>query len=169
MVTPLIDAMGVGLTGEDPAPGPALSIVDNLEILVDQFGSGRAAARALGVAESTLRGWRKGVRPRLSAPTIAAMARGAASYGRYQRAYDRPNFLKIRAWVTQSSDTRLRTIHVGREIPAAKIRTVLTLWSKLDDEKADRMLWRAITKHYSAFDSIGHIEWLSFERGKDDL
>lgn len=37
---------------------------DALEFIVGQAGSGRAAARELGIAETTLRGWRHGRTPR---------------------------------------------------------------------------------------------------------
>lgn len=37
---------------------------DALELIVGEAGSGRAAARELGIAETTLRGWRHGRTPR---------------------------------------------------------------------------------------------------------
>ena len=144
----LIEPMGAFLTGHDPAPGPALSIVDNLEILVEEFGSRRAAGRALGVAESTLRGWMKGVKPRLSADTIAGMARGAAASPRWHAAYSGAAEMHIEAVVTVSNDTRRRKLHVGRWISRPKMQGILRAWAALDDRRAGRLLMRAIDTDY---------------------
>jgi hypothetical protein len=148
----LIEPMGVFLTGGyDPPPGPGLTIVENLEILVEEFGSRRAAGRALGVAESTLRGWMKGVKPRLPAATIAAMARGAAASQRWQAAYSGAAEMHIEAWVTVSGDTRRRKLHVGRLISRPKMQGILRAWAALDDTRAERLLMRAIDTDYQPF------------------
>jgi hypothetical protein len=158
MATPLIDFMGQDLTGLNNPPSATLSVWENLEILVAATGSGRAAARALGVAESTLRGWRKGARPRRTNLEFVATARGAATaYYRpsafggshYDAAYRGDVIMAIRGWIKVSNDSRKRTIHVGREIPQRSMQGILRAWSAGNDEKAESLLVNAITRYYA--------------------
>lgn len=149
----IIDALGRGLTDTSVTPSryPA---VDNprasVEALVSVAGSGRAAARYLGVAESTLRGWRHGVTPKRDHRQLASAARTAMMLGTqtWNDAYTGVTQMMIKGWVVASSDRRNRTIKVGIYIPQQRTQAVLRAWLAGDDARAERLLNRAIFDHY---------------------
>jgi len=151
----LIDQLGRALCNGPPATTDR-SIAANLTFIVSRAGSNRAAARSLGVAESTFRGWLKGSKPRRSPQSIAAAARAWQSLGRYGTA--RAGSLVIHAIVSKSKDTRDRKLHVGRHIPKAVMGRILTRWLKAEpDDKVEASLYRAIDKYYTGdldFDGI---------------
>lgn len=159
----LIEGMGQDLTGLHNVPSTALSAQENIEILVAAIGSGRAAARALGVAESTLRGWRKGARPRRDNQLFVATTRGAATArfrpDHYDDAYHGRKIMAIKGIIRVSNDARPRTAHVGREIPLRSMQGVLRAWSSGDDDKAERLLQNAIIRYYASleFDAIERV------------
>jgi hypothetical protein len=155
----LIDAMGEDLTDLPTAPSTTLSPFSNVELLVMATGSGRAAARALGVAESTLRGWRNGARPRRADQDIVAATRAHAKPGRYRAAYQGDTSLAIDAVITVSGDTRKRTIHPGRNIPQRSIQAMLRAWKAGDDDRAEVMLLKAIDNYYQPmrYDRINRV------------
>lgn len=163
-----IVAMGRDLTGLATPPSADLGTARNARILADAAGSGRAAARMLGVAESTFRGWLGGVTPKRGGAFLVTAARLAAS------ATNRPGHLKdamdadvktltIRGLVVVSSDAKIRTIYPGRWIPRIKIRNMLRAWIAGDDARAARLMGRAIETHYVSGMTIDHIEWVTFE------
>ena len=148
----IADLMGSDLTGLRQPPGPGLSVAENAEILALAVGSGRAAARRLGVGESTFRGWRKGVQPRKGAGFLVQAARAAAVNAYRPRHYlnvmDGTNVLAIRGLIVKSSDARTRTIHPGRDIPLVKIRNIVRAWLAGQDDRVDRLTYKAIDEHY---------------------
>ena len=138
----LADLMGESLMGQ-PAPR---SQADAANYLADRLGSGRAAARALGVAESTFRGWRSGVTSKRGIGTrLTVLARQMAPGLPRART---TGSLAIHAEVTMSSDTRERTLHVGRKIPQPLIRRALTAWAMGNDRAVETLLTNAILKYY---------------------
>jgi hypothetical protein len=167
MATEIADAMGVDLTGMGRVPSERLSVMENAQILARLAGSGRAAARALGVAESTLRGWRRGVQPRTVPTSLVTLGRALAVQS------NRPEhmaqvmaggrLLTIRGVVVVSGDARLRTIHPGRDIPLVKIRNIVRAWAAGQDDRVDRLTVNAINHHYAPGMDIGSVEWVTFE------
>ncbi len=136
-----------------------------LRHLVDSVGSVSETARLLGVARSTLRGWLAGRTPRRDPRIIVATARGVATArtGRYDKAYRGDTKLVIRGTVRVSRDLRERTLHVGRHIPQRKMQNVLRAWAAADDQRANRLLWKAISEHYTDGIDIDTIEYARFE------
>lgn len=151
----LIEAVGKSLTY--PA-NPGRNTLATLHNVVGDAGGIRPAARALGVPESSLRGWLKGVTPKRSPQSILAAARGfyADRRGQYDAAYRGDRLLTINGLIRVSKDVRVRTVHPGRNIPLAKIRNALRAWRAGDDARAERLLYKAIDEHYQplAFDNI---------------
>jgi hypothetical protein len=154
----LIDELGnhlSGGTGWDLSDDPA----QLADALADLYGSGRAAARALGVAESTFRAWRRGSRPK------GDRRREMVSQLRRNMAPDRlaaahgDGELAIRGRVTVSGDTRERVVHPGRFIPKPVMGRVLAAWERVDDARAEAMLVNAIDRYYQplAFDRIDEV------------
>ena len=154
----LITAVGQDLTGHSVPPGPGRSLLGNLEVLVATLGSLRAAGRYLGIGESTLRGWRKGVTPRRDPGVVAQAARAAAvaQRGVYRDAFRGHKTLSIIGQITVSSDSRIRTVHPGRFIPTGTIQRILRTWAAGDDARAEASLYRAIDRYYQPlrFDNI---------------
>lgn len=152
----LIEAVGLDLTY--PYQPPDRNTLRNLHGLVSGYGSKRGAARALGVPESTLRGWLKGVTPKRDPQAIQTALRGlyADARGHYASAYRGDTLLTISGLIRVSKDVRVRTVHPGRVIPLAKIRNVLRAWRAGDDARAERLLYKAIDEHYQPlqFDNI---------------
>lgn len=162
----LIDAVGVDLTGLSQPPARYLSVAENAEILALAVGGGRAAARLLGVGESTFRGWRKGATPRGGGDALVSAARAAtgARYrpGHYADAYAGHDELVIRGVIRVSQDIRIRTVHPGRVIPKAKMQSVLRAWASGDDSRAERLLIKHIDEFYQPLD-FDEILWARYE------
>ena len=153
----LIDHIGQDLTGI-----PSLSrstFTDDVLLITRLAGSGRAAARQLGVAESTFRGWRKGAVPKggLQRQPIKRAARVAAvhahSLDNWVGAYngDADSLLTIKGVFTKSADTRPRTLHPGRYVPNEIIRAVLNAWVAGNDDIAESTLIAGIDRYYEPF------------------
>lgn len=139
----LADLMGESLMGRTPPVSQAQAA----NYLADRLGGGRAAARALGVAESTFRGWRGGVISRKGIGTrLTALARTVAPGLADARAGTRT--LAIKATVQYSGDRRDRIIHPGRYIPLPIIRRMLTAWVNGNDRTAEAMIHNAVMKYY---------------------
>lgn len=151
----IIKLLGRNLTGSHTV---GTNTLDNIERLVEATGSGRAAARALGVAESTLRGWRRGVKPRRPAQWFQAQTRRVLASRRdvYADAWKGDRLLRIKGLIRVSKDVRVRTIDPGKYIPNRVIRRVLSAWENGDDDKAENILIRAIDQYYQplAFQNI---------------
>ena len=161
-----VEWMGSDLTGLARVPSADISVMENAEILARIMGSGRAAARALGVGESTFRGWRKGVQPRKGAGPIVQMARAAAvnrNRAHFQNVMDGTDVVAIRGTVVVSGDTRDRTIHPGRDIPLVKIRNIVRAWLAGQDDRVDRLMMKAIDEHYVPGLQIGDVTGVWFE------
>jgi hypothetical protein len=144
----LIQAMGESLVDSPDVPSTNLPIHVNIELLVEAAGSGRAAARVLGVAESTLRGWRKGAQPRRENRTIVAAARGTMAGPRWAEIYSGQATIVIHGVVVVSTDVRPRTVYPGRYIPRQTMQGILRAWASADDARAERLLYNAIDTHY---------------------
>jgi hypothetical protein len=157
----LIDAVSVGLTRRDPPPSNALSPAENAEILASAVGGGRAAARLLGIGESTFRGWRAGRQPRKGGDLLVAAARAATAGRRYDAAYAGETELEINGLIIVSSDARIRTIHPGRNIPLRQMRNVLRAWINGDDSRAERLLAKHIDEFYQPME-FDNILWAEF-------
>lgn len=166
MATPLIDAMGAWLCRAMRAPQPGQTVY-NIHVIVNAFGSRRAAARALGIAESTLRGWEKGSKPRLAPEVFASMARGVLAANRYSDAYAGITVMRIKGTVRVSGDERPRTINVGEEISRRKMQGILRAWAQCDDERAERLLRKAIDSDYAAAMRVGAVDSVWFSLGRD--
>lgn len=139
----LVDLMSDYLYGgtQVPRTGPeAARWVSNL------YGSGRAASRATGIPESTLRGWRHGVTPKgPAAERLLRLTRVAAPNLNYAR--DNGS-LAIQGTVQYSADRRDRIIHPGRFIPRSLIRRALTEWVNGNFNKAETLIHNATMKYY---------------------
>jgi hypothetical protein len=145
----LISQLSRALASGERLAGPGRTFHENLEILVQQTGSGRAAGRALGVPETTIRRWRGGVTPR-KLPDIVPTARGAATARKqaFTNLYTGVDTLKIRAEVHYSSDVRVRWLHIGREVSLRKMQGILRAWTAGQDARAERLLRNAILDDY---------------------
>lgn len=146
----LIDLMGESLMRSRVPTTQA----QGAEYLAARLGGGRAAARALGVAESTFRGWRGGVVSRKGiGARLATLARTMAPGLAHARG---DGSLTITGIITVSSDTRERTIHPGRNIPGPIIRQALTRWVNGNDNTAEAIIYGAIDRYYQPleFDQI---------------
>jgi hypothetical protein len=158
-MTDLVTAFSRALTDAQAYPSEDRSPRFNVEIIVAASGgSGRAAGRYLGVAESTLRGWRKGVVPRRSNRELASAARQAVGehWPAFSDAYHGERTLAISGRVRVSSDVRPRTIYPGRIIPLQVMQSILRTWLSGDDAKTEAQLYRAIDHYYHpvAFDRL---------------
>jgi hypothetical protein len=160
----LIEGFGGSLVpGLPTVPSADLSAATNVELLVMALGSGRAAARHLGVAESTLRGWRNGRNPRGGSQPLAAAARQAATPLELLRDIRNGNrSLSIKGRILTSSDERDRTINPGRTIPQPTMNRILRMWlAAEDDAKVEAALLKAIDSYYApmAFLRIDDVYW----------
>jgi hypothetical protein len=115
----------------------------------------------LGIPESTLRAWRKGVKPRRDpTPVFKRTGRSAAAGGAaFQAAWSGSGELAVKGVIRVSGDIRDRTIHPGRQIPRSVIRAALSAWENGDDEVAGNTLLRAIDTYYApmAFETIDRV------------
>jgi hypothetical protein len=151
----LIEELTATLTGVTfHPPSTDQTIGRNIDVLVRLAGSGRAAARALGVAESTFRGWRHGVQPRSGQQAIVSTARRLGALNTGQLAYALGDgSLTIRGIIRVSRDVRERTVHPGRHIPSTTMARILRRWAAAeDDSKVERSLMRAIDHYYQPLD-----------------
>jgi len=155
----LITAMGTDLTGLKHVPRRSYEPSTNAAILVAAAGGNRAAARILGVAESTVRRWLQGAKPRDPHRLVEA-ARLTASMrykpGAYDAAYQGDTLMVITAWIRISGDKRKRSVSVGQHIPQRRMQAVLRAWRAGDDDKAERLLIKAIDEEYTpmAFENV---------------
>jgi len=156
--------LGWALAGYGNAvPGPRRPFHENLRILIDAAGSGRAAGRLLGVAETTLRRWRSGVTPRHDRQSLVISAGRAILGGTtYRRAYEGELTIRIKGVIVASKDVRDRTISPGRTIPRRSFQRTLRLWLAGDDEAAGNSLLKATEKYYEGL-SVDFIESAWFE------
>lgn len=146
-MTTLAEALGYALTRE--ANLPRWSFTDHVEYLVEQAGSGRALGRALGVAESTVRGWRHGSTPRTGMRGfVIEMARDLMVQAHRGWPQDHRTF-SITGEVKVSQDVRSRTLRVGAHIPPYRIDQALELWVAGDDQRAARMIESDIDRYYA--------------------
>lgn len=167
MAGELIDGVGrsliAGWPGSLPVPSADLPAALNVEALVFVTGSGRAAARHLGVAESTLRGWRRGRVPRVGSRSLAAAARMAGTPPQLlTNIRDGTRSLRISGWIISSRDRRRRTVNPGRFIPQPTMNRILNRWLSADDDsKVEASLLRAIDTYYTplGFDIIESVDW----------
>lgn len=148
----LIDLMGEYLMGQ-PVPATQQEAAWYLSGRL----TGRGAARALGVPESTLRGWRNGVTSRRGIGTrMVTLARTIAPHLAWARG---DGSLTIQGTITVSQDTRTRTIHPGRQIPGPIIRSALTRWVNGNDNTAEAIILGAIDRYYQPmeFDQLTRV------------
>lgn len=143
------------------------SFGDNIRTLTIKYGSGRAASRALGVPESTYRGWRKGTIPRdaRKIEEIRSAARGVRLDPELVARAESgdPDFLlTIKGVMSGGSDEhRPRTIKVGDYVPRRLIRQAIREWQAGDNFAADRTLLDAIDTYYNPF-QFHTVEWAGF-------
>lgn len=141
--------------------------------LIRNTGSGKAAAAALGISPTTLYRWRnyaedkeQGVKQKpadsMKRKMIAASRRAACAPAFERRIRSAATTLKIKGQICVSRDCRPRTIH-PTDIPGRKMGNILTSWLDGDDERAERLLWKAIDTHYVNGIEIDSIERMWFE------
>lgn len=163
MAGPLIEGFGQSLTGLPVSPSADLPTAVNAELLVATLGSGRAAARHLGVAESTFRGWRKGAKARIGTRALAAAARRAATPPQLLKDIrSGVRSLRITGTIRSSDDVRDRTVYPGRHIPQPTMDRILRAWLAADDDaKVEAALLRAIDSYYAplAFLRVTGVDW----------
>jgi len=147
-MSPLIAGITTDLCGTDTTDLPAL--------VRALGGNVSAAARAVGVPRSTLRGWLAGRTPKRANRAITAAARGALTVihrpGHYAAAYNGTKTLRISGTITKSRDSRSRTINVGQYIPQSLMKRILTTWAGAKDNTADTLLNNAIDHYYTDLD-----------------
>jgi hypothetical protein len=161
-MTDLVTAFSRALTDAQAYPSEDRSPRFNVEIIVAASGgSGRAAGRYLGVAESTLRGWRKGVTPRRSNRELASAARQAVGehWPAFSDAYHGERILAISGTIRVSGDTRRRTIYPGRNIPLRVMQSILRTWLSGDDKKTEDQLYHAIDVYYQPMSIKADAAW----------
>lgn len=131
-------------------PGHRVSLQDRIQGAIATFGSGRKAAKALGIPESTLRAWRKGAKPRHDpAPKFKATGRSNPPPGSpFWMAWTGQGELVIKGVIRVSGDIRDRTIHPGRQIPRSIIRAALSAYQRGEDDLVGSILLRAIDSYY---------------------
>lgn len=161
----LADALGEGLTGEPHMSG--WNFADHVEFLVGQLGSGRELARQLGRAESTIRGWRHGRKPRDHnlRQWVIEMARDVAVQS-WRGWPTNHASLSMKATVRYSNDERTRVLNIGRHIPPHKIDAVLDRWAAGEDQAAANDLNRAIRDDYAEV-TIVDVKWISWTPRED--
>lgn len=142
--------------GGDDLPEPDLGFVPNLERYVAQAGSGRKAAKVLGVPESTLRGWRHGVAPRhihqRQVELVQSARKAFVPRGPLLDAWNGTNVLAIKARVKVSGDVRTRILHPGREIPQATTQRLIRMYlAGADDTQLGKAIASAIDRYYQKF------------------
>lgn len=144
----LVDELYVGLTGQTTDAG--LSMGDLLVRLVAVAGTGKAAAKALGVSPTTFYRWRRGVQqPKVKPDMIRATLRRQLLKPNLERQIrSKQKTLHIHGTITVSGDTRPRTLKVGNHIPATTMGRILNTWLRGEDDKVSTQLWNAIDKHY---------------------
>lgn len=160
----LIEHIARQLTHGQDRPG--MTFQQNVQALVDYHGSGRAAARALQVPESTLRGWRKGTIPkstdRIRDLQVSARVTRVDTTLLGRIGHGDPDFLlTVRGLIRYSDDERVRTIVPGKEIPVHIVVGAVRQWLYGNDDAADRTLLDAIDTYYWPF-SYPRVEWAGF-------
>lgn len=170
----LIDHVGKDLTGIN---GLSLNtFTDDVLLLTRIYGSGRAAARALSIPESTFRGWRKGAVPKggLRNSSIRRAARKAAveahDLDHWVNAYtgEANERLAIKGIFVKSADVRTRTLLVGRWVPNLIIQEVMRQWVAGEDIQAEHTLVSAIDRYYEPF-AFDQVTWARFNDGRGVL
>lgn len=155
------EAVTGGLPTDDGLTFPEL-----LARLAALSGSGAAAARRLGVADTTFYRWRRGVqRPKTGENVVrAAVRRTALAPGREQEIRTGARRLVIVGLGVQVSNDRRprRVLRVGDHIPVRTMSRILNTWLSGDDDKTDRALWRAIDKYYTGGMDIEQVESVDF-------
>lgn len=167
----LIDEMGRGLLGRatvnDASPMTAI-----LAELVTAGGSGKGAARLMGVSDTTFYRWRnyatkaeRGIRqkPPEKRVLVAAIRKAGLTPELRKKITSKQISMKIRGMVVMSDDTRERTIHPGQYIPGQKMGILLSAWTSGDDERTDRLLNKYLDQHYAEGIEFDRIDWVRFE------
>lgn len=167
----LADAISTGFTHR-PAVNEHSPLSEILAELVAATGSGKGAAGALGISPTTFYRWQnyaegaeRGVKqaPKLSRRALVAAARRAScSPATEQRIKQGDLKLKINGTVVKSKDSRNRTLDVGQYITDRKMHNVVKAWLSGDDDRAERLLYGHIDKHYSADMEFDSINWAEF-------
>lgn len=135
-------------------------------------GSKAAAARALGVSPTTFYRWvsgrssrpgRPAQRPSVPKATIVKAIRARQlPPDLAQRIRDKRSTIKITGIVCVSNDCRQRTIHPGRDFPAAVQGGIIDAWSAGRDGDAEDITWAAVDQFYAPgmyVQTVTNIEW----------
>ncbi len=164
MAGELVDRMGEALTAL-----PATSRYDNpFEAAINQLvrisGSVNAAAARIGVHPDSLRRYRRGARrPKDGGRAVIAALRSSAIRPGMQAAIRNGSLgMSIRGDIVVSGDSRNRTIHPGRYIPAGTMDRIVRTWKKGDDAKAEKMMYNALDKYYVNGIQLHTIEKVEF-------
>lgn len=160
----LISAMGEALTGT--TPDDDLDTSGLLERLVRVAGTIRAAAAILGRSPTTVSRWRRGVqKPKIDEQTVrAALRRASLRPGLEKAIKSGDRKMVIDGWFHVSGEkSRRRKLRIGDHIPQRKMSNVINAWLKGDDERADRLLWKAIGQHYTEGVEIDELIGVSFQ------
>jgi hypothetical protein len=153
------DALADGLD----LPEPDLGFAENLRRYVAEAGSGRAAARQLGVPESTLRGWRHGTAPRHIHQRQVELVQSARQRATPKAMTLLPGSLFIKAVVKHSNDKRKRIIHPGRVIPQAVMGRLVRDWAAgASDTQLGNALAKAVDTYYQPFQYV-RVDEVGFE------
>jgi hypothetical protein len=165
----------VAVTGQASLDRPAPGLSSLLGRLRAITGSRKAAAAALGISGTTFYRWSTGQQqPKMSVATIDAVVRRASLSADREKAIRRGDYrLVIIATVKVSSpgkrgdDVREnRKLNVGDWISQRKMGNILSAWLKGDDQKAEKLLSKAIETDYQSGLELQAINRMYFRRNE---
>lgn len=163
MASEFMEQVYEALTGRSYA-GPETGFPELLGRLVRVAGSGKAAARLIGVSDTTFYRWRSGRQaPKTGADTLARIVRRAElppAVERDIRAKHRT--MRVKAVWHVSRDVRTREINLGQAVPQRSTTLFVSAWLAATDDKAEDIWWRAVDKHIGAdleMEAIVNVEY----------
>lgn len=151
------------LTGRPHIDGTA-PFSDLVERLVQALGTAKAAARVLGVGDTTLYRWRRGRQtPKAGGTVIARAIRRVELAPVMERdVRSKAVTMHVRGVVRVSRDVRTRTINLGLDVSRQRTSNFVSNWLADDDSRAERLWWKAIDEQVGAditFDEIISVEY----------
>lgn len=136
-------------------------------------GSKAAAARALGVSPTTFYRWvsgrssrpgRPAQQPKIPKATIVKAIRSRQlDPDLAQRIRTKRRTIRITGIVCVSNDCRPRTIHPGKDFPAALQGEILDAWLDGRDGHAEDATWAGVDEHYAPGMYVQRVDSIGWE------
>jgi DNA-binding transcriptional regulator YdaS (Cro superfamily) len=151
------------LTGRQHIDGSA-PFSELVERLVTALGTAKAAARVLGVGDTTLYRWRRGRQtPKTGGTAIArAIRRVELAPGMERDVRTKAVTMRVKGVVRVSRDVRVREINLGLNISQQRTSNFVSNWLADNDARAERLWWKAVDEQVGAditFDEIILVEY----------